>query len=66
MSYPRIVISVRGGLVSAVYSRKPLDVLIVDHDNEEVGENAAGPCIPTVPLKQMSADTRKKVKEYDA
>jgi hypothetical protein len=64
--YPRIIIEVDGGLVSNVYSAKKLDVLVIDHDNEEVGEDAVGPAFTTTPLRLMATDTKAKVKECDS
>ena len=61
----RVVINIWGGLVSDVYTDAKLDVVVVDHDNEEQGDNAAHG-VETTPLKDMDEATAAKVKEYDA
>lgn len=67
----RVVVSIRGGLVSAVYgSETDVEVLIVDHDNiaaklGEDGEFEGAGSGTLVPLDQLDGDTGNAVRHYD-
>jgi len=59
----RVVISIRGGLVSCVYADdKAVEVLTVDWDNIEQGDHGANN-EHLVPLDQMNAETLAEVVE---
>lgn len=69
----RVVVSVHGGLVSAIYGDETaVQVLVVDHDNIEVGRGEGGDAEdhsaddwPLVPLAEMSKETKAEVEFFE-
>ncbi len=50
---PLIVVEVSGGVVESVYSNVPgLQVMLLEHDNEECGEDPLG-ALPVQPLADL-------------